>query len=262
MPPSWINPNWKDDGLFSLSPPEIEATKRQVAHALGIRYRLVNPQSPWAVPVAGIDAFSLDTVATYLTEYAEIKARDVGRTDEDTDETYNNRISAWESELSSKSSLSFVVSGVQLSWLHAGGAPWNKGYISSFWRKFEAGERAWGNTVDRKVGGVTPDPETMDGTNFVGASMSSVMALVRKVVGHVKRTGEAPEAWITAAFKSLRVTWLLEACGDEIATPSVRETSSNSRGKGTPSSTTSSKSKSGWTRRPLWTPRRLATRRP
>ena len=116
MPPSWINPNWKDDDLFLLSPPEIEATKRQVAHALGIRYRLVNPQSPWAVPVAGINAFSLDTVATYLKEYAEIKARDVGRTDEDTDETYNNRIAAWGSELSSKSSLPFAVSGVQLSW--------------------------------------------------------------------------------------------------------------------------------------------------
>ena len=228
----------------------------------GIRYRLLNPESPWAVPVAGINAFSLGTVATYLKEYAEIKARDVGRTDEDTDETYNNRIAAWESELSSKPSLSFVVSGLQLSWQNPVGAPWSVGYISSFWQKFEAGERTWDNTVDRKVGGVTTDPETMDGTNFVGASMSSVMALVRKVVGHVKHTGDAPEAWITAAFKSLRVTWLLEACGDEIATLSVRETSNNSRGKGTPSSTTSSKSKSGWTRWPLWTPRHLAKRRP
>ena len=49
------------------------------------------------------------------------------------------------------------------------------------------------------------------------------MALVRKVVGHVKRTGEAPEPWIATAFKSLRVTWLLEASGDEIATLSMRE---------------------------------------
>ena len=151
-----------------LSPPEIEATKRQVAHALGIRYRLLNPESPWAVPVAGTNAFSLGTVATYLKEYAEIKARDVGRTDEDTDETYNNRIAAWESELSSKSSLSFVVSGVQLSWQNPVGAPWNVGYISSFWQKFETGERTWDNTVDRKIGGVTPDPEAIDGTNFVG----------------------------------------------------------------------------------------------
>ena len=41
----------------------------------------------------------------------------------------------------------------------------------------------WDTSIDRKVGGVTPDPETVDGTNFVGASISSVMALVRKVVG-------------------------------------------------------------------------------
>ena len=49
------------------------------------------------------------------------------------------------------------------------------------------------------------------------------MALVRKVVGHVKRTGEAPEPWVATAFKSLRVTWLLEASGDEIATLSMRD---------------------------------------
>ena len=89
--------------------------------------------------VAGINAFSLGTVATYLKEYAAIKARDVGRTDDDTGETYNNRIATWESELSSKSSLPFVVSGVQLSWQNPVGAPWSVGYISSFWQKFEAG---------------------------------------------------------------------------------------------------------------------------
>ena len=65
-------------------------------------------QSPWALPVAGINAFSLDTVATYLAECAETKARDVGRTDEDTGETYNNRIATWESELSSKSESSLL----------------------------------------------------------------------------------------------------------------------------------------------------------
>ena len=43
------------------------------------------------------------------------------------------------------------------------------------------------------------------------------------MVGHVKRTGDAPEAGIAAAFKSLRATWRLEACGDEIATLSMRE---------------------------------------
>ena len=111
--------------------------------------------------------------------------------------------------------------------------------------------RTWATSVGRKAGGVTPDPETMDGTIFVGARVSSVMALVRKVVGHVKRTGDAPEAWITAAFKSLRVTWLLEACGDEIATLSVRENVEQSTRKSIPSSAASSTSKSGWTRWPF-----------
>ena len=223
MPPSWVDPEWNDDDLFVLSPPELESTRRQVANTLGIRYKLMNADSPWSMTVAGINAFSLDTVTTYLTQYTELKATKPTRTAEETDATFNNRLATWKSELSSKSSLSFVVSGVQLSWQNAGGAPWNKGYISSFWQKFEDGERTWDTSVDRKIGGVMPDPATIDGTNFVGASMSSVMALVRKMVGHVKRTGEAPEPWIATAFKSLRVTWLLEASGDEIATLSMRE---------------------------------------
>jgi len=118
--------------------------------------------------VAGINAFSLDTVQTYLREYNELKAAKPARTTEETEATFNNRLATWESELSSKSSLSFVVSGVQLSWQNPGGAPWNKGYISSFWKKFEDGERTWDTSIDRKVGGVTPDPDAIDGTNFVG----------------------------------------------------------------------------------------------
>ena len=45
----------------------------------------------------------------------------------------------------------------------------------------------------------------------------------RKKVGHVQRTGQAPAPWIVNAFKSLRVTWFLEASSDEIATMSMRE---------------------------------------
>ena len=132
MPPSWVDPEWNDDDLFVLSPPELESTRRQVANTLGIRYKLLNADSPWSMTVAGINAFSLDTVTTYLTQYTELKATKPTRTAEETDTTFNNRLATWKSELSSKSSLSFVVSGVQLSWQNAGGAPWNKGYISSF----------------------------------------------------------------------------------------------------------------------------------
>lgn len=168
MPPQWVQPNWNDDDLFALSPPELESARRQVAKTLGIRYKTVEPDSPWSMTVAGINAFSLDTVQTYLREYNELKAAKPARTTEETEATFNNRLATWESELSSKSSLSFVVSGVQLSWQNAGGAPWNKGYISSFWKKFEDGERTWDTSIDRKVGGVTPDPDAIDGTNFVG----------------------------------------------------------------------------------------------
>ena len=75
MPPSWINPNWKDDDLFVLSPPELEAVKRQVASKLGIRYKTLNSDSPWSMTVAGTNAFALGTVTTYLREYTDLKAK-------------------------------------------------------------------------------------------------------------------------------------------------------------------------------------------
>ena len=223
MPPQWVNADWKDDDIFALSPPELESVKRQVAWALDIRYKTMKADKPWATTVCGINAFSLEEVKTYLAEYTKLKEGKPEQGPEETPAAFNDRLVGWESELSSKSSLSFVVSGCQLSWQNPGGAPWSAGYISSFWQKFEDGEKTWDTSIDRKCGGVIPDPDTFDGTNFVAMSMSSVMGLVRKVVGHVKRTGQAPAPWIASAFKSLRVTWYLEANSDEIATMSMRE---------------------------------------
>ena len=225
MPPTHqlVNPNWQDDDIFALSPPEVESVKRHVAWVLDIRFKTVKHDKPWAMAVCGINAFSLENVKEYLTEYTKLKGAKPEQGPEETPTAFNNRLATWESDVSSKSSMSFVVSGCQLSWQNPRGAPWSAGYISSFWQKFEDGERTWDTSIDRKVGGVIPDPDSIDGTSFVGASMSSVMALVRKVVGHVQRTGQAPAPWIVNAFKSLRVTWFLEASSDEIATMSMRE---------------------------------------
>ena len=75
MPPQWVDPNWHDDGIFVLSPPELDSAKRQVAETLGIRYKTLNADSPWSMTVAGINAFSLGTVTDYLKEYREMKEK-------------------------------------------------------------------------------------------------------------------------------------------------------------------------------------------
>ena len=98
MPPQWVNPNWNDDDLFALSPPELESVKRQVASKLGIRYKTLKLDSPGSMTVAGINAFSLDTVTTYLKEYTELKATKPKRATEGTDVAFNNRLATWESE--------------------------------------------------------------------------------------------------------------------------------------------------------------------
>ena len=87
----------------------------------------------------------------------------------------------------------------------------NVGYIDSFWKKIESGERIWDSTSDRKAGGVPLKRETDHGcAAFVVANATSVMALVRAVCGHVMRSNSCPPP-LARAFCSLRVTWLLPA---------------------------------------------------
>ena len=112
--PGWAKPDWQDDDIFALAPPEQESVKRQVAWALGIRFKACQADKPWAEAVPGINAFSLDNVTTYLKEYMNLKGERPVNAAEETEAAFNDRIATWESKLSSKSSLSFVVSGLQL----------------------------------------------------------------------------------------------------------------------------------------------------
>ena len=81
------------------------------------------------------------------------------------------------------------------------------GYISSFWEKLGK----WDPTLERKAGGVVPREDFDLGyATFHISNSSSVMALVRAVVGHVMRTNTVPES-LSTYFKSLKITWLFAA---------------------------------------------------
>ena len=83
----------------------------------------------------------------------------------------------------------------------------NVGYISSFWEKLGK----WDPTLERKAGGVVPKEDLDLGyATFHISNSSSVMALVRAVVGHVMRTNTVPES-LSTYFKSLKITWLFAA---------------------------------------------------
>ena len=83
----------------------------------------------------------------------------------------------------------------------------NVGYISSFWEKLGK----WDPTLERKAGGVVPREDFDLGyATFHISNSSSVMALVRAVVGHVMRTNTVPES-LSTYFKSLKITWLFAA---------------------------------------------------
>ena len=128
----------------------------------------------------------------------------------------------WENKLRNSSALSCVVNACMVSW-EAQGTPWNAGFIANFWAKFESGEKFWDSTIERKAGGIDSSAEPdLQRFTLVLASASSVMALVRAVLGHVVRTGKCP-ADLAQAFKRIRVAWAFQATADEIHTISIAD---------------------------------------
>ena len=218
-PPVWVNPDWKDDDIFVLSKIDIDQWKVRVAAAAKCRWRGPNPHNtatPFAQQVAGVTPISETVIKDTHEKFRELlgsrPAADASA------ETVNK----WSQELQQSSQLACTINGCMVSW-EAGGSPWNAGYISNFWSKFESGERTWDNTIERKAGGIDPLKEPdVQYLNFTLSSSSSVMAMVRAVLGHVVRTGDCP-ADLARAFSSIRIAWLFQAGAHEIATVGISE---------------------------------------
>ena len=217
-PPAWVNPEWCDDDIFKLSKLDIDMWKTRVATTLGYRWRMAGIQEtskPFAKAVAGVAPISQDKVNQAMKAFMDLLRNppsDASSKD------------AWRADLRSKSQLSTVVNGCQLNW-ESVGAPWNTGYIASFWAKFESGEKTWDTTLDRKAGGIPMDyDEDTDITTlkFSVVGASSIMALMRAVLGHVARTASCPDD-LKLAFGSIKITWLFGATDQEILTLSVND---------------------------------------
>ena len=83
----------------------------------------------------------------------------------------------------------------------------NVGYIAVFWKNLSK----WDPTLERKAGSVFPQSDGDLGySSFSISNASSVMALVRAVVGNVMRTNSVPEPLATY-FKSVKIMWLFSA---------------------------------------------------
>ena len=218
MPPTWVNPDWLDDDIFKLSKLDIDMWKTRVATTLGYRYKLPGIQggsNPYAKAVGGLEPISQDKINKAMKAYVDALRNlpsDASLQD------------AWRADLRSKSQLSTVVNGCFLNW-ESVGAPWNTGYIASFWSKFESGEKVWDTTLDRKAGGIPVEYDKdveISALKFSVVGASSIMALMRAVLGHVVRTGQCPED-LKLAFGSIKITWLFGATDQEILTLSVND---------------------------------------
>ena len=214
--PSWINPNWNDDDIFSLSKPEIDIWKIRVASVLKCRWRTQVPTIaayPWAEEVAGSPPICDALMKAKHKEFRDLLTK---RPDD------VSALPEWEQKLRAASKLSCVVNGCIVSW-EANGTPWNPGQIGYFWSKFESGERVWDSSLERKAGGIDAmvEPDLQRFTLYL-SSASSVMALVRAVLGHIVRTGSCPEP-LAHAFKSIRVLWAFQASVEEIQNISIAE---------------------------------------
>ncbi len=81
------------------------------------------------------------------------------------------------------------------------------GYIANFWERLAK----WDPMLERKAGGVVPKSDfDLGHATFHISNSSSVMALVRAVVGRVMQENAVPEPVATYS-KSLRITWLFAA---------------------------------------------------
>jgi hypothetical protein len=168
--------------------------------------------------VAGVRPLSTAVAQEKIDEYLAIQdARPTG-----VGQGAADILKTWEDKVTSASQFTTVVNGCMLSWEPPNG-PWNTGYIAAFWEKFKTGERKWDITLERKAGGVVVKGD-MDFSqiSLVVTNASSVMSLIREVVGQVMRTGSCTEE-MAKAFMSLRVTWLFSAHAHELATVGIKE---------------------------------------
>ena len=216
---SWCDPEWNDNDIFLLSKVDADMWKTRVASVVKCRWRGRNPTNtalPWACEVAGVMPISEQLIQDKHKIF-----RDLIMNPPSPDAALADH-AAWKSGLQASSQLACVVNGSMISW-QSHGTPWNAGYIANFWSKFESGERSWDSTIERKAGGVDPVQEPdLQQLSFVLSSQSSVMALIRAVLGHVVRTGTCPEH-LAKAYCSIRVAWLFQATTQDICNIGIRE---------------------------------------
>ncbi len=138
MPPSWLNPLYSDEDIFSLSKIELDQMKVRVSHLLKCRWRNVCKEEPFALEVAGVEPMTEDRVKKAIEEYIAIRDNKPQKIAGESDSDFENRVSVWEGSLAGQSQLSMVINGCMVSWESPNG-PWNAGHSSEFWKV-----RIWG----------------------------------------------------------------------------------------------------------------------
>jgi len=219
------NPDWQDNDLFKMSKMERDRMKENIARRLGlpIRHSGTGPVAPvWAHEVSGIQPFTPQNAEAALKKFTDEVGQKPKKGSSEPDEDFQKRLSSWTQNINSKCSWSTVINATQMSWESPSG-PWNVGYIEHLSDKIKDGQMQWDCTIERKAGGMdtskTPDFTSI---NLTLANSASAMALIRIVVGEVKRKGDCSDD-LKRNFMSLRITWLFTASKDEIINLSMQE---------------------------------------
>ena len=214
--PSWVDPNWQDDDIFSITPAEMWRFKMRVAAVTGLTlFAKRNPAAETASSTSGIQPFSINEVTP------KIEAFNAKRNEYRADFSADDR-ATWDMELASLSQFSTVINGLQASWLPPNG-PWNTGYITAFSEKIKSGAKPWDTSIERKAGGINvAEKIDWDSATFHLSNTASFVALLRLVLGEVMRTGRCPECYLQP-FRSIRIIWFMAATKEELTTMSACE---------------------------------------
>ena len=198
---------WHRSDFFTLSAEEEIKIKRRLAQLLDLRYGSIHQDKDFALPVAGVNPYKVETIEQAQQQLQESKRQLAA-------DPQNVNL---QKDVGSKASIACVVSGLQITWRPQ--KPLNQGYILDFADKKV---HSWDSSLERRAGGLDP-AVPLAAQHLAVTSVSSCMALILTIVDAYKQglldasVAKSDELErLIVAFKSLRVNVHVGLTADEI----------------------------------------------
>ena len=172
------NADWKLEDFFLLSAQDETTLKLRLAAHLQLRYGTLNPDKPFALPVAGVPPYNPDTMKAMVEAYTAYATGFKGDGDKEP-----------------PSMTSTVVNGCMVQWNGSGAQ--NTGYILQGCKAYLAN---WDTSIERRAVGLDVDSDFCK-PRLTCTNTSSLRCLFAHVVHAFKTTATVPGSLQHRALK-------------------------------------------------------------